>query len=93
MLKCVHPYLLKKVHSYLRKYVHCYLPFTYKTQNSAFYSILAPRKGTPDRIFEIGEFESAERTLAGIEIINIIRKNQINDSKSTSYKTFNSLAV
>ncbi|MGQ8336271.1 IS6 family transposase [Sunxiuqinia sp. A32] len=38
-------------------------------------------------------FESAQRTLAGIEIINIIRKNQIIDSKSTSYKTFNSLAV
>ena len=38
-------------------------------------------------------FESAQRTLAGIEIINIIRKNQIIDSKSTIYKTFNSLAV
>jgi len=28
-----------------------------KSQNSAFCSILAPQKGTPDRIFEIGEFE------------------------------------
>ena len=27
------------------------------------------------------EFESAQRTLAGIEIINIIRKNQIENSK------------
>jgi putative transposase len=39
------------------------------------------------------EFESAQRTLAGIEIINIIRKNQINDSKSTAFKTFISLAA
>ena len=38
------------------------------------------------------EFESAQRTLAGIEIINIIRKNQITDSKPTTYKTFYSLA-
>ena len=28
----------------------------------------------------------------GIEIINIIRKNQITDSKPTTYKTFYSLA-
>jgi len=39
------------------------------------------------------EFESAQRTLAGIEIINIIRKNQIENSKSTTYKTFHSLAA
>ena len=39
------------------------------------------------------EFESAQRTLAGIEVVNIIRKNQIKDSKSTAYKTFNSLAA
>jgi putative transposase len=39
------------------------------------------------------DFESAQRTLAGIEIINIIRKNQIKDSKSTSFKTFCSLAA
>nr|WP_163325402.1 DDE-type integrase/transposase/recombinase [Draconibacterium mangrovi] len=38
------------------------------------------------------EFDSAQRTLAGIEIINIIRKNQIIDSKSTTFKTFYSLA-
>ncbi len=39
------------------------------------------------------EFESAKRTLAGIEIVNIIRKNQIIDSKSTYFKTFCSLAA
>ena len=39
------------------------------------------------------EFESAQRTLAEIEIVNIIRKNQIKESKSTTYKTFYSLAV
>ncbi|HZL09136.1 MAG TPA: IS6 family transposase [Prolixibacteraceae bacterium] len=39
------------------------------------------------------DFESAQRTLAGIEIVNIIRKNQIKDSKSTTFKTFSSLAA
>jgi putative transposase len=39
------------------------------------------------------EFESAQRTLAGIEIVNIIRKNQVIDSKSTHFKTFVSLAA
>jgi len=39
------------------------------------------------------DFESAQRTLAGLEVVNIIRKNQIKDSKSTLYKTFNSLAA
>jgi putative transposase len=39
------------------------------------------------------EFESAQRTLSGIEIVNIIRKNQIIDSKSTCFKTFKSLAA
>ena len=39
------------------------------------------------------DFESAQRTLAGIEVVNIIRKNQIIDSKSTTYKTFKSLAA
>ena len=38
------------------------------------------------------EFESAQRTLAGIEIVNIIRKGQINEPKSTVFKTFCSLA-
>ena len=39
------------------------------------------------------EFESAQRTLTGIEIVNIIRKNQIIDSKSSYFKTFLSLAA
>ena len=39
------------------------------------------------------EFESAQRTLAGIEVINIIRKNQIKDSKSSWFATFKSLAA
>ncbi len=39
------------------------------------------------------EFESAQRTLAGIEIINIIRKNQIQHPKSNWYATFKSLAA
>ena len=39
------------------------------------------------------DFESAQRTLAGIEIVNIIRKNQVIDPKSTTYKTFYSLTA
>ncbi len=39
------------------------------------------------------EFESAQRTLAGIEVVNIIMKNQIIDSKSSFFKTFVSLAA
>jgi putative transposase len=39
------------------------------------------------------EFELAQRTLSGIEVVNIIRKNQIFDSKSTYFKTFRSLAA
>ena len=39
------------------------------------------------------EFESAQRTLAGIEIINIIRKNQLKDSRSSWFTTFKSLAA
>ncbi len=39
------------------------------------------------------DFESAQRTLAGIEVVNIIRKNQIIDPKSTKYKTFYSLTA
>lgn len=38
-------------------------------------------------------FESAQRTLAGIEIVNIIRKDQIINPKSTTYKTFYSLVA
>ena len=39
------------------------------------------------------EFESAQRTLAGIEVVNIIRKGQIVDSRKTTFKTFCSLAA
>ena len=39
------------------------------------------------------EFESAQRTLAGIEIVNVIMKNQIMNSKASSFKTFLSLAL
>ena len=39
------------------------------------------------------DFESAQRTLEGIEIVNIIRKNQIKNPKSTMYKTFYSLTA
>ena len=39
------------------------------------------------------EFESAQRTLSGIEVINIIRKNQIENSRKTNFKTFVSLAA
>ncbi len=38
------------------------------------------------------EFESAQRTLAGIEIINMIRKDQILKPKSSTFKTFCALA-
>ena len=39
------------------------------------------------------EFESAQRTLAGIEVVNIIRKGQIADSRKTTFKTFCFLAA
>ena len=39
------------------------------------------------------EFESAQRTLAGIEVVNIIRRGQIADSGKTTFKTFYSLAA
>jgi len=39
------------------------------------------------------DFKAEQRILAGIETVNIIRKNQIMDPKSTTYKTFYSLAV
>jgi putative transposase len=41
---------------------------------------------------EFKEFESAQRTLAGIEVVNIIRKGQMTTSKSTHFETFKSLA-
>ena len=39
------------------------------------------------------EFESAQRTLAGIENINIIRKNQIVNPRRSWFATFKSLAA
>jgi putative transposase len=39
------------------------------------------------------EFESAQRTLAGIEIKNIIRKGQLSNSKKSWFATFKSLAA
>ncbi|NQY68489.1 MAG: IS6 family transposase [Flavobacteriales bacterium] len=39
------------------------------------------------------EFESAQRTLSGIEVVNIIRKNQLDKSRKTNFKTFASLAA
>ena len=39
------------------------------------------------------EFESAQRTLAGIEIVNIIRKNQIVNPRRSWFATFKSLAA
>jgi len=50
----------------------------------------------PKRIFLATfaeDVQSAQRTLAGIEIINIIRKNQLKDSRSSWFNTFKSLAA
>jgi putative transposase len=41
----------------------------------------------------VKEFESTQRTLAGVEAINIIRKGQIAGSSKTTFKIFCSLAV
>ena len=53
--------------------------------------IFGLRRITINRGFK--DFKSAQGTLAGIEIISIIRKDHIKDSKFTMYKTFNSLAA
>jgi putative transposase len=42
---------------------------------------------------ESKEFESAQRILAGIEVMNIIRKGQMTTSISTHFETFKSLAA
>ena len=39
------------------------------------------------------EFESAQRTLSGIEVVSIIKKDQIINPCSTSFKTFCSLVA
>jgi len=38
-------------------------------------------------------FESAKRTLAGIEIVHMIRKNQLNIQEQSTFKSFYSLAA
>lgn len=38
------------------------------------------------------EFESAKRTISGIELVRMIKKNQLLNPKSSSYKSFISLA-
>jgi len=38
------------------------------------------------------EFESAKRTIAGIEVIRMIKKNQLLNPKNSTYKSFISLA-
>jgi len=39
------------------------------------------------------EFESAQRTLSGIEVVHMIRKDQVEYPKSSTFKTFCSLAA
>ena len=39
------------------------------------------------------EFESARRTIAGIEIVHMIKKNQLNNQEQSMFKSFYSLAT
>ncbi len=39
------------------------------------------------------DFESAKRTIAGVEMIRMIKKNQLLNPKSSTYKSFTSLAA
>lgn len=39
------------------------------------------------------EFESARRTLTGIEIVHMIKKNQLNTQDQSIFRSFYSLAV
>jgi putative transposase len=39
------------------------------------------------------EFESARRTIAGIEIVHMIKKNQLNTQEQSMFKSFYSLAA
>ena len=41
---------------------------------------------------EFKEFESAKRTIAGIEIVNMIKKGQLLNPKKSIFKSFISLA-
>ena len=45
------------------------------------------------RMLGFKSFESAKRTLAGIELVRMLKKNQMLDSKSSTYKSFCSLAA
>ena len=38
------------------------------------------------------EFESAKRTISGIEVVSMIKKNQLKNPESSTYKSFISLA-
>ena len=38
-------------------------------------------------------FESARRTLTGIEIVHMIKKNQLNTQEGSMFKSFSSLAA
>jgi len=38
-------------------------------------------------------FESARRTLTGIEIVHMIKKNQLNNQEQSMFKSFTSLAA
>jgi putative transposase len=38
------------------------------------------------------EFESAKRTISGIEVVRMIKKNQLVNPKNSTYKSFISLA-
>ena len=39
------------------------------------------------------DFESARRTLTGIEIVHMIKKNQLNNQEQSMFKSFSSLAA
>ncbi len=38
------------------------------------------------------EFEAAKRTISGIEVVRMIKKNQLVNPESSTYKSFISLA-
>jgi putative transposase len=38
------------------------------------------------------EFESAKRTISGIEVVRMIKKNQLLNPENSTYKSFISLA-
>jgi putative transposase len=39
------------------------------------------------------DFESARRTLTGIEIVHMIKKNQLNTQEQSMFNSFSSLAA